>query len=121
MSYPRRSKRVRQSEVQASSDSVVGSDSTASHIPISKAQVKLPRNSPVTPENLALDKTLLIGRKLLRYFPHHGGAKGLVTKYISDKDVYELEYSDGWVEQITFGDIVTLLPKSWKRAEAEAN
>ena len=120
-SYPRRSKRKRQSEVKASSDSVVGSDSTASHISTSKGQVKLPRSSPITPETLALDKTLLIGRKLLRYFPHHGGAKGLVTKYISDKDVYELEYSDGWIEQITFDDIVTLLPKSWKRAEAEAN
>ena len=35
--------------------------------------------------------------------------------------MYELEYSDGWIEQITFDDIVTLLPKSWKRAEAEAN
>ena len=106
--------------MKASSD-FVGSDSTASHIPTSKGQVKLPRSSPITPETLALDKTLLIGRKLLRYFPHHGGAKGLVTKYISDKDVYELEYSDGWIKQITFDDIVTLLPKSWKRAEAEAN
>ena len=78
--------------MQASSDSVVGSDSTASHIPTSKVSVKLPRSSPVTPETLALDKTILIGRKILRYFPHHGGAKGLVTKYISDKDVCELEY-----------------------------
>ena len=120
-SKPRRSKRVRPSEVKASSDTVVGSDSHAPHTFTSKGQVKLPRSSPITPETLALDKSLLIGRKLLRYFPHHGGAKGLVTKYISDKDVYELEYSDGWIEQITFDDIVTLLPNSWKRAEAEAN
>ena len=64
---------------------------------------------------------MLIGRTLLRYFPSHGGAKGLVTKYIIDKDVYQLEYSDGWIEHITFDDALLLLPKSWKRKVAEAN
>ena len=62
--------------MKVSSDTVVGSDSHAPHTTTSKGQVKLPRSSPITPETLALDKSLLIGRKLLRYFPHHGGAKG---------------------------------------------
>ena len=63
-SKPRRSKRVRASEVKVSSDTVVGSDSHAPHTTTSKGQVKLPRSSPITPETLALDKSLLIGRKL---------------------------------------------------------
>ena len=64
--------------MKVSSDTVVGSDSHAPHTTTSKGQVKLPRSSPITPETLALDKSLLIGRKLaVGYFPHHGGAKGL--------------------------------------------
>ena len=51
----------------------------------------------------------------------HCGAKGLVTKYIIDKDVHQLEYSDEWIEHITFDDALLLLPKSWKHKVAEAN
>jgi hypothetical protein len=87
---PRYSSRTRHSKVSVSSDSVGGSRSTASHTSTSKMQVKLPRSSPITPEALALDKSFLIGRTLFRYFLSHGGAKGRVTKYISDKSVYEL-------------------------------
>ena len=64
---------------------------------------------------------LLIGRTLLRYFPSNGGAKGLVTKYIIDKDVYQLQHSDVWIEHITLDNALLLLPKSWKRKVAEAN
>ena len=75
--------------------------------------------SPVTPDDLRINKTLLIGRTLQRFFPGHGGAKGLVTKYILDKDVYEVEYSDGHVEHLQFEDALTLIPKSWAKAQSK--
>jgi hypothetical protein len=80
----------------------------------SRTSTKTPqrlRSTPITPESLTIDMSLLIGRTLRCYFPSPGGAKGLVTKYMIDKDVYQLEYSDGWIEHITF-DILLLLPKS---------
>ena len=70
------------------------------------------RKSLITQETFALDKSLLIGRNLFRYFPDHGGAKGHVTKYISNKDVHELQYSDGWIEQIMFDDIVAFFTEN---------
>ena len=97
---PSHSKRTR-IKVPSHSDAGLKDSPDSSH---SRTSTKLPkrlRSTPITPESLTIDKSLLIGRTLLRYFPSHGGAKGLVTKYISDKDVYQLEYSD---EHITFDD-----------------
>lgn len=77
--------------------------------------------SPVTPDDLRINKTLLIGRTLQRHFPGYGGAKGLVTKYILDKDVYEIEYADGHVEHLQFEDALTLIPKSWAKGQSQPN
>ena len=117
---PRHSKRLRR-KVPSHSDAGSKDSPDSSHSRTSTKTPKSLRSTPITPESLTIDKSLLIGRSLLRYFPSHGGAKGKVTKYISDKDVYQLEYSDGWIEHITFDDALQLLPKSWKRKVAEAN
>jgi hypothetical protein len=94
---PSHSKRKRQ-EVPSGGDLKDSLDSRHSTSRTSTKLLKRLRSTPITPESLSIDKSLLIGRTLLRYFPSHGGAKGLVTKYIIDKDVYQLEYSDGWIE-----------------------
>jgi len=61
------------------------------------------------------NKSLLIGKKLKKYFAGFGGAIGTVTDYLLDHDAYRLEYSDGHVDIIPFDDILKLLPKSWSK------
>ena len=81
------------------------------------SRVKVIGPSRITPDDVRTDKSLLIGRTLSRFFPGHGGSKGLVTKFILDKNVYELEYSDGWVEHLPFEDALGLIPKSWAKGQ----
>ena len=59
------------------------------------------------------NKTLLIGKKLKKFFPGFGGAIGTVTKYIFEHDAYELHYADGDVDIIQLNDILKLIPKAW--------
>jgi hypothetical protein len=64
---------------------------------------------------LRVNKSLLIGKKLKKYFSGFGGAIVTVTDYLLDHDAYRLEYSDGHVDIIPFGDIPKLLPKAWSK------
>ena len=66
---------------------------------------------------MRVNKSLLIGRKLKKYFSGFGGALGTVIDYLRDHDAYRLEYSDGHVDVIPFNDILKLLPKSWSKRE----
>ena len=81
------------------------------------SRVKVLGPSRITPDDVRVDKSLLVGRSLTRHFPNLGGFKGLVTKFILDKNVYELEYSDGWIEHITFEDALRLIPKAWAKGQ----
>jgi hypothetical protein len=66
----------------------------------------------ITEKHLQANRELLIGQKIKRFFPGHGGAIGTVKKYSSSNDSYYLTYSDGHHEWIPFLDILGLLPKS---------
>jgi hypothetical protein len=69
----------------------------------------------ITPDKLRVNKSLLIGKKLKKYFSGFGGALGTVTEHLLDHDAYRLEYTDGHVDIISFNDILKLLPKSWSK------
>ena len=60
----------------------------------------------ITTDTLRVNKSLLIDKKLKKYFPGFGGAIGTATDYVLDHDAYRLEYSD----IIPFHDILKLLP-----------
>ena len=72
----------------------------------------------ITPDSLTINKSLLIGKKLKKYFAGFGGAIGTVTKYHLDHDDYQLEYSDGHIDIIPFNDVLKLLPKAWSNPQA---
>ena len=74
---------------------------------------KSPTVPIITTDTLRVNKSLLIGKKLKKYFSGFGGAIGTVTDYLLDHDAYRLEYSDGHVDIIPFDDILKLLPKTW--------
>ena len=71
----------------------------------------------ITPDSLRINKTLLIGKKLKKYFAGFGGAIGTVTKYHLDHDAYQFEYSDGHIDIIPFNDVLKLLPKAWSNPQ----
>jgi hypothetical protein len=64
---------------------------------------------------LRVNKSLLIGKKLKKYFSGFGGAIGTVTDYLLEYDAYRLEYSEGHLDIIPFADVLKLLPKSWSK------
>jgi hypothetical protein len=70
---------------------------------------------------LRVNKSLLIGKKLKKYFSGFVGAIGTVTDYLLEHDAYRLEYSDGHVDLIPFNDILKLLPKSWSKPRQSSN
>ena len=76
---------------------------------------KSPTAPIITTDTLRVNKSLLIGKKLKKYFSGFGGAIGTVTDYLLDHDAYRFEYSDGHVDIIPFDDILKLLPKSWSK------
>ena len=70
----------------------------------------------ITEKDLRANKTLLLGRKIKRFFPGLGGSWGLVVSYDVGKDMYKLRYGvDGYTEKLAFEDVLKLLPKSWFR------
>jgi hypothetical protein len=76
----------------------------------------------ITHKELRANKTLLIGRKIKRYFPQLGGSWALVESYYVDTDRYLLRCGvDGYTEKLLFDDVLKLLPKSWFRQVHEAN
>ena len=64
----------------------------------------------ITTDTLRVNKSLLVGKKLKKYFLGFDGALGTVTDYLLDHDDYRLEYSDGRVDIIPFNYILKLLP-----------
>jgi hypothetical protein len=61
---------------------------------------KSPTAPIVTTDTLRVNKSLLIGKKLRKYFSGFGGAIGTVTDYLLEHDAYRLEYTDGHVDII---------------------
>ena len=59
---------------------------------------KSPTAPNITTDTLRVNKSLLIGKKLKKYFSGFGGAIGTVTDYLLEHDAYRLEYSDGHVD-----------------------
>jgi hypothetical protein len=78
-------------------------------------KVKLKANFSFKVSRTALlsNKLLLVGRRLLRYFPSVGIFYGTVKRYNLSKDTYTLKFSDGSWKEITFDDVMKLIPKSW--------
>ncbi len=54
---------------------------------------------------LLSNKLLLVGRRLLRYFPSVGNSYGTVKRYNLSKDTYTLKFSDGSWEEIIFDEL----------------
>jgi hypothetical protein len=57
-------------------------------------------NAIYSTDTLRVNKSLLIGKKLRKYFSGFGGAIGTVTDYLLEHDAYRLEYTDGHVDII---------------------
>jgi hypothetical protein len=70
---------------------------------------------------LLKNKTVLVGKRVKRFIPARGGVIGNVLRYSVERDAYLVSYGNGEHEVLTFDDMLQLLPKSWKRREAEAN
>jgi hypothetical protein len=93
-----------------------GSSSAGNHASAFKSK---PRR--ITSNKLEADKTLVVGKRIKRYFPGFGSALGLVKRFLPQRQVYELLFDDGSIEHVSFDDVLCLLSKSKKRREAEAN
>ena len=78
-------------------------------------------SSRVTEHQIEANRSVLVGRKVMRFFPGFGGYLGTVKRYLPKRQVYELEFADGSAEYLPYGDILLLLRKSKRRREAEAN
>jgi hypothetical protein len=74
-----------------------------------------------TSNQLLKNKNVLVGKRVKRFIPGRGGVIGKVLRYSFERDAYLLSYGNGEHEVLTFDDMLRLLPKSWKRREAEAN
>jgi hypothetical protein len=107
----------RSSRPKRSSLSIDASDSSSQTVS-KKSKVRDVKSKPapiITPDTLRVNKMLLIGKKLKKYFSGFGGALGTGTDYLLEHNAYRLEYSDGHVDIIPFDDILKLLPKSWSK------
>jgi hypothetical protein len=95
--------------------------SDKSTLRLSGVKVKLNANFSfkVSRTVLLSNKLILVGRRLLRYFPSVGNFYRTVKRYNLSKDTYTLKFSDGFWEEITFDDSMKLIPKSWWQKEAE--
>jgi hypothetical protein len=113
----RRSSRRKRSSLSMDASESPSSKSIAKRSKvIDKASTaKSPTAPIITTDTLRVNKSLLIGKKLKKYFAGFGGAIGTVTDYLLDHDAYRLEYTDGHVDIIPFDDILKLLPKSWAK------
>ena len=87
-----------------------------------RGQPLAPPRPAVTAKSLAVNKLLLVGRKLKRFFPTLGNFVAKVSGYNPDTDSYQLFYpADNHKEWLPFSEVVKLLPKSWARDEEHAN
>ena len=79
-----------------------------------------PNKASFTLDHLKANKLIVLGRRLMRHFPDHGGAWGSIRSYDAQADAYHITYADGWEEDLPFEDLLRLLPKSWlAKAEKE--
>ena len=79
-----------------------------------------PKKASFTLDHLKANKLIVLGRRLMRHFPDHGGAWGSIRSYDAQADAYHITYADGWEEDLPFDDLLRLLPKSWlAKAEKE--
>jgi hypothetical protein len=78
---------------------------------LSGVKVKLNTNFifKVSSTTLLSNKLLLVGRRLLRYFPSVGKFYETVKRYNLSKDTYTLKFSDDSWEEITFDDAGDIL------------
>ena len=84
-----------------------------------KATISKRKSVPtITEKCIQVNRELLFGQKVKRYFTGYGGAVGTVKKYSLKQDAYYMTYADGHHEWIPFLDMLGLLPKSWQRHEA---
>jgi hypothetical protein len=113
----RRSSRHKRSSLSMDASESPSSKSIAkrSKVKDKASTAKSPIAPIITTDTLRVNKSLLIGKKLKKYFPGFGGAIGTVTDYMLDHDAYRLEFSDGHVDIIPFSDILKLLPKTWSK------
>ncbi len=75
----------------------------------------------VSKNTLFVNKNLLKGQRLLRYFPDFGNFYGTVKRFNLDRNTYTLKFQDGYIEEIAFEDALKLIPKSWWALDAETN
>jgi hypothetical protein len=96
----RRSSRRKRSSLSMDASESPSSKSIAKRFKvIDKASTaKSPTAPIITTHTLWVNKLLLIGKKLKKYFAGFGGAIGTVTDYLLDHDAYRLEYSHGHVD-----------------------
>jgi hypothetical protein len=76
----------------------------------------------LTAKSLSVNKLLLLGWKLKRFFLTQGNFVDKVSKYNPVTDSYQLFYpADNHEEWLSFSEVVKLVPKSWARDEERAN
>ena len=78
-------------------------------------------SSQLTADDLESNRSLLIGRRVHRFFPGFGGIYGTVMSYQASRQVYRIVYTDDTTEDLPYDDILLLMRKSKRRREAEAN
>ena len=80
------------------------------------------RKASFTLPELHANKLLLLNRSITRYFPElKRNYRATIVSFNPADDTYHLRYADGYFEDLSFVDILRLIPKSWWRIDAESN
>ena len=95
--------------------------SASAHSAAVRFKKKCGMSSRITVNDIKSNRTVLLGRKVHRFFPGFGGIFGVVKRYHARREVYEIEFTDGSTEHLPYDDILLLLRKSKRRRQAEAN
>jgi len=75
-----------------------------------------------TEGELRANRTLLVGRILVRNFGKLGNFKGVVSSYDAVHEEYRIDFSaDNTYGLLSFDDTLTLLPNTWLFKRAQAN
>jgi len=75
-----------------------------------------------TAGELRANRTLLVGRILVRNFGKLGNFKGVASSYDAVHEEYRIDFSaDNTYELLSFDDMLTLLPNTWLFKRAHAN
>ena len=95
--------------------------SASAHGAATRFKRKCGTSSRIIANDIESNPTVLLGRKVHRFFPGFGGIFGVVRRYHARREVYEIELTDGSTEHLPYDDILLLLQKSKRRRQAEAN